>query len=99
MTTTNDVHPMVMKAAKAQFACDCSRSADDHPECWEHFRDAYVRDAQRVLTECGALECLEALKRLRGEWAYQCSKGNVPEGRVEAEMADKAIAEVYGSAP
>jgi hypothetical protein len=93
MTTTNDVHPMVMKAAKAQFACDCSRSADDHPECWEHFRDAYVRDAQRVLTECGALECLEALCEL-----HEAAITNLVTSD-ELRKSGAAILKVYGSAP
>jgi hypothetical protein len=99
MTTTNDggIHPMVMKAARALAAYDgWDLSKTPHAD--------YIEAAQAALTECGALECLEALERLRGEWDYQCSKGNVPEGRVEAETADKAIAkakavEVYGSAP
>jgi len=94
MTTTNNggIHPIVMKAAKAQFACDFSLSADDDPELWENFRDSYVRDAQRVLTECGALECLEALELLLNN----VGKNSDYPG---AQVARKAIAKVYGSAP
>jgi hypothetical protein len=87
-TTNAAVHPMVMKAM-ISLCANWNRGGQEDP--FESMRIA--------LTECGALGCLEALERLRGEWAYQCSKGNVPEGRVEAEMAEKAIAKVYGSAP
>lgn len=107
MTTTNDIHPMVMKAARTKCRRDSVKKCVDQGRLWTMFEMEYIIDAQAALTECGALECFEALKRLSGEWAYQCSKGNVPEGRVEAEMADKAIAKardvssdgvVYGSA-
>lgn len=99
----DSIHPMVMKAARA-----LAKSQGCSPALFPAFVEQYVEQAKATLTECGALECFEALKRLSGEWAYQCSKGNVPEGRVEAEMADKAIAKardvssdgvVYGSAP
>lgn len=86
------IHPMVMKAAEALFEAEFDVSSEDDQEEWESQRKPMIRRAQKMLTECGALECLEALERLRGEWAYQCSEGNVPEGRVEAEIADKAIA-------
>jgi len=109
MTTTNDggIHPMVMKAARAAFAVRYGCLPEDAIEQWDACGGDMILESQAALTECGALECFEALKRLSGEWAYQCSKGNVPEGRVEAEMADKAIAKardvssdgvVYGSA-
>jgi hypothetical protein len=98
------VHPMVMKAARASSDTEAEIYGIDPNLKWEIGKERHIKTAQAALTECGALECLGSLERLRGEWAYQCSKGNVPEGRVEAEMADKAIAkakavEVYGSAP
>jgi hypothetical protein len=95
MTTTNDggpAHPMVMKAARGLCREVARQMEESDSELWAIERENLILAAQAALAECGALECFEALKRLSGEWAYQCSKGNVPEGRVEAEMADKAIA-------
>jgi hypothetical protein len=100
MTTENEpVHPMLMRAARAISALIAEHMGDSLENVWTQVGRHHINIAQAALTECGALDCLEALERLRGEWAYQCSKGNVPEGRVEAEMADAAIAKVYGSAP
>lgn len=93
MTTTNDggIHPMVMKAARA------IAESDGYP--WELLSDyglsRVVRQAQAALTECGALECLEALE--------ECEP--ILDGKVQhthelaAHMrACAAIAKVYGSA-
>lgn len=94
MTTTNDVHPMVMKAARTL----SDRSAD---ECklprevqWAFAASRFIADAQAALTECGALECFDALEKLarlgNGEH-YGNSDGNM--------IARDAIAKVCGSAP
>lgn len=34
---------------------------------------------------------VKALTRLRGEWKYQCDIGNVPDGRIELDLADAAL--------
>lgn len=98
MTTTNDggpVHPMVMKAARAQFACDYEPTAYNDPELWEEIKGLYVCHAQRVLTECGALECLEVARMAVPYVRLEA----VPTGEDLLNAAEHAIAKVYGSAP
>jgi hypothetical protein len=99
MTTTNDggpadVHPMVMKAAKSWFAFEIGATAEEDPDAWELYGHEFLTQAQAALTECGALECLEALEKLarlgNGEH-YGNSDGNM--------IAREAITKVYGSAP
>lgn len=64
MTTTNDggtVHPMVMKAARVKCRRDASKNRIEEERLWRVFGPEFIEDAQAALTECGALECLEAL--------------------------------------
>jgi hypothetical protein len=63
MTTTNDggIHPMVMKAARSLCA---QEDAVDPEFYWQHFGHKFIARAQAALTDCGALECLEAAKGL-----------------------------------
>lgn len=102
MTTTNDggIHPMVMKAAKLQFAIDAGISANDAPDAWASFRDEFVRNALKVLTECGALECLEALESIREYWNRDQNETAMADACWHAvNTADETISKVYGSAP
>ena len=61
--TTETVHPMVMKAAR-EIGKD--KAAAEHYKFdsifWEHKKGQCVREATRILTECGALDFLEALE-------------------------------------
>jgi hypothetical protein len=107
--TTETVHPMVMKAAKTQFACDSGQPVEENPELWARSQDAYVYDAQLVLTECGALDLLEKAAKL--EEAARCVQaGELHKDSLQIERMEmqKAIAKardlssagvVYGSAP
>ncbi len=61
------------------------------PEGWEDIKHICIADAQSALTECGALECLEALEKF--------GKAETPADWEQAESASaSAIANVYGSA-
>jgi hypothetical protein len=87
MTTTNDggIHPMVMKAARVLARLDgCAN--------WADFSQVYIDQAQAALTECGALECLEALEK------HQKASTYAEENDANA-AGYTAIAKVYGSAP
>jgi hypothetical protein len=90
--TTETVHPMVMKAAR-EIGKD--KAAAEHYKFdsifWEHKKGQCVREATRILTECGALDCLAALEASH-------DPENYTEGTAE-RMAHCAIAKVYGSAP
>jgi len=92
---TNAVSPMVMKHAKALFACDKAWSANDHADMWEQYKNLYLGKAQAVLTACGALECLGALEGL-----YECREYGALQPDADAwGEGHNAIANVYGSAP
>jgi hypothetical protein len=88
------VHPMVMKAAQSWFASEMGVTAADDPEEWAAQSAVQIRRAQAALTECGALECLEALESARGYVAQVVSV----DGEEVSEI-DNIIAKVYGSAP
>jgi len=94
MTTTNDggpVHPMVMKAARAMAEHEGEKYG---PSAWELYSHAYLAMAQAALTECGALECFQALESARGYVAQVVSV----DGEEVSEI-DNTIAKVYGIAP
>lgn len=111
-TDTKDVHPtrivdairivdaMVLKAARAYFIERWDETPEQAPEWWEACRQQLTDLMQTILTECGALECLEALEKF--------CKAETPEDWEQAESASaSAIAKVrgtsaepvYGSAP
>ncbi len=98
---TNVVSPMVMKAARKANEI-ASRECNTCPEDgWKLYGSEYIRDAQEMLTECGALECLEAangLHRKLYELAERyndrsCDYDVCPEVRTY----DSAIAKVRGT--
>jgi hypothetical protein len=83
---------MVMKAARA--LCDqiFRGTGFDADAMWNEQREHYLCDANEILTACGALECLEALELLLNN----VGKNSDYPG---AQVARKAIAKVYESAP
>jgi hypothetical protein len=73
MTTTNDggpadVHPMVMKAARAWCDSIAHRAGIARDGYWANWKDDCIASAQAALTECGALESFKALEGLLGQW-------------------------------
>lgn len=97
MTTTNDggIHPMVMKAARA-----LAKSQGCSPDFFPAFVEQYVEQAKATLTECGALECLNALNSLSRHVERMREAGLVSCDDTGPEsFASEAIAKVYGSAP
>ena len=107
MNTTNDgglaeVHPMVMKAAKSWFASEVGVSAADDPEEWDAQSAVQIRRAQAALTECGALECLEALELIVAAddtgclWERDISRGKLA---IYKARDVSSAGSVYGSAP
>jgi hypothetical protein len=94
MTTTNDgsIHPMVMKAARAYYFARWRETPEQSPEWWDACKQKLIAQMQAALTECGALECLEALEKF--------GKAETPADWEQAESASSsAIANVYRSAP
>jgi hypothetical protein len=64
MTTTNDggpAHPMVMKAADVICEIESYSSILPKEKLWGMNSLKYTHEAKKILTECGALECLKAL--------------------------------------
>jgi hypothetical protein len=105
MNTTNDggIHPMAMKAARALSdrsadACGISREVQ-----WAVAAAQFIADAHASLTECGALECFNALDLyVNGSSlsvdAPAMAKAAIAKVR-DVSSAGKATAvEVYGSA-
>lgn len=58
------LHPMLVKAARTL----CDRGADqcgvDREDSWKTYGDDYLKDAEAVLSACGAHDLLEALRAL-----------------------------------
>ncbi len=97
MTTTNDrgpAHPMVMKAARGLCREVARQMEESDSELWANERENLILAAQAALTECGALDSLEALESARGYVAQVVSV----DGEEVSEI-DNIIAKVYGSAP
>ena len=105
MTTTNNggIHPMVMKAAKSWFASEMGVSAADDPEEWDAQSAVQIRRAKAALTECGALECLEACEsfvrkvddgKARSKESYAQMKEAIAKARDLSSAGS-----VYGNAP
>jgi hypothetical protein len=93
MTTTNDggIHPMVMKAARKANEI-ASRECNTCPEDgWKLYWSEYIRDAHEMLTECGALESLQALE------AYENAQTGYDSDAAHM-LAYNALTKVYGSA-
>ena len=88
--TTETVHPMVMKAARAM--CDLTaKEISTRPDFyWERNSETYIIAAQAALTECGALECLEAL-----DWCVAEINRDSP----SVLNARKVMSAINGSAP
>ena len=94
MTTTNDggpAHPMVMKAARGLCREVARQMRESDSELWANESENLILAAQAALTECGALECLEALEMIDEE-----THGGP---NIFWRKVDTAIAKVYGSAP
>lgn len=97
MTTTNDggpAHPMVMKAARGLCREVARQMEESDSELWAIERENLILAAQAALTECGALECFQALESARGYVAQVVSV----DGEEVSEI-DNTIAKVYGIAP
>ena len=56
-----EVHPMVMKAARASSDTEAEIYGIDPNLKWEIGKERHIKTAKAALTECGALELLEAL--------------------------------------
>jgi hypothetical protein len=89
---TEPVHPMVMKAARVFGDQESDVYGIDRKLHWDLHRHRLIPAAQAALTDCGALECLEALE------AYECAQTN-DDSDAAHMLAHSAIAKVYGSAP
>jgi hypothetical protein len=91
MTTTNygSIHPMVMKAARAMAEHEAKLQGR------MFYAQSFIAQARAALTECGALDCLEALETF--VWPHQDGCNLAETERQEKGRA--AIAKVYGSAP
>lgn len=93
MTTTNDggpVHPMVVKAARAMCRKVAEAIGVSFESYWAKQSDAYLIQAYTALTECGALECLEAL-----DWCVAEINRDSP----SVLNARKVMSAINGSAP
>lgn len=110
MTTTNDIHPMVMKAARAMAEHEGEKYG---PSAWELYSHAYLAMAQAALTECGALECLsraesfidgireELHQRRVCDWYPEGAHNAAAQMSEDMRLIGNACADfnVYGSAP
>ena len=92
---TDVVSPMVMKAARKMSAFIAEHMGDSFENVWAQAGRHHINIAQAALTDCGALECLEALKSVRC-----CVKdGSAAGGLIDAAIAKATAVEVCGSAP
>jgi len=97
MTTETNVHPMVMKAAIG-LRDHIAPQIDKNPaEFWDKESQSLIAAAQAALTECGALECLEALEKARD--ALDAGSRRIAQLSIPRDSAAATIANVYGSAP
>lgn len=59
------LHPMLVKAARTL----CDRGADqcgvDREDSWKTYGDDYLKDAEAVLSACGAFDLLQAMESIR----------------------------------
>lgn len=97
--STETIHPMVMKAAQSWFASEVGVSAKDDPQEWEAQAPTLIRRAHAALTECGALECLEALERMTYKDNFGAYRALIVAGSYLPRVAESALSNVYGSAP
>jgi hypothetical protein len=86
------VRPMVMKAADVICEIESYSSILPKEKLWGMNSLKYTHEAKKILTECGALECLEALEK------HQKASTYAEENDANA-AGYTAIAKVYGSAP
>ncbi len=103
--SNEQIHPMVMKAARVYFIARWGKTPEQTPEWWSACKEQLCPLMEKVLTECWALELLEKAEKLEeaarcvqaGEW----HKDSLQIERMEMQKAiAKATAvEVYGSAP
>jgi hypothetical protein len=94
--STETVHPMVAKAARGLFVAQFGDGPHDDPD-WQAERPNMIREAQAALTDCVALECLEALEKARD--ALDAGSRRLPQLSIPRDSAAATIAKVYGSAP
>jgi hypothetical protein len=92
---------MVMKAARGLCAHDSAVCGTNDSDNWAIYSQDFIAQAQAALTECGALECLEALEgsvHFSDAVAYRDDTLSraLREWLISGE---KIIAKVYGSAP
>lgn len=88
----DNIHPMVMKAARASSNAEAAIYGVDPDLKWEIGKNRYIKTAQAALTECGALAALEALE------ASERVQTNADADAAHM-LAHHAITRVYGSAP
>jgi hypothetical protein len=106
MTTTNDggaaVPPMVIKATAVINAAIAKHSGES-PELVASLLGEFHQDlAFELLTECGALECLEALRKAKNDMLdLASSEDNLAPAiqSIDEAIAKATAVEVYGSAP
>lgn len=101
MTTTNDggIHPMVMKAARAQNAIAARMTGMNPQQAWLIYREFHVKDATEMLTECGALECLAVVENVDAAVNVDESGKWTLSRKFDYAKIDDAKLKVYGSAP
>jgi hypothetical protein len=88
--STETVHPMVLKAARAYYFARWRETPEQSPEWWDACKQKLIAQMQAALTECGALECLEAL-----DWCVAEINRDSP----SVLNARKVMSAINGSAP
>jgi hypothetical protein len=102
MTTTHDggpVHPMVMKAARGLCREVARQMEESDSELWDNERENLILAAQAAITECGALQCFNALALYVDGSSLSVDAPAMAKAAI-AEARDLSSAGVvYGSAP
>jgi hypothetical protein len=107
--TTETVHPMVMKAARAMSVREAKIFCMSADAEWEVFSTEHIEAAQAALTECGALDMDFAIEMVvkyadsepDGGDTVEIHRANIERARTaRAKARDLSSAGlVYGSAP
>lgn len=90
------VRPMVMKAADVICEIESYSSILPKEKLWGMNSLKYTHEAKKILTECGALECLEALGLLLNNVGKNSDYPGTQAAR--AAIAKATADQVYGSA-
>ncbi len=90
---TDNIHPMVMKAARAMAEHESKLQGR------MFYAQSFFATAQAALTACGALECLEALERMTYKDNFGTYRALIVAGSYLPRVAESALSKVYGSAP